>query len=180
VDLARARAQDLPMRAVGLAFPSTFVLVGLLACGRAQKPAEAPVSAPSVGASAGPSAAASTAMTSLSPTARPASPAADDDPAHGDLDASIDLAISMLEAKAYRPFLERFIAPSDRPKLLKDGGFDAILPEFEQDKAERLLATLRAIRGRAPRREGARATYEVPGEKDITWVLEKGRWYIKN
>jgi hypothetical protein len=100
-------------------------------------------------------------------------------PPADDLDASIDLAISMLEKKSYRVFLERFIAPEDRPKLLKDGGIDAILPEFSKYKADGVLEMLRSIRGTKPTTKGNEAVFEAK-DKDIRWVLEDGKWYIRN
>ena len=103
-----------------------------------------------------------------------ASPPADDD-----LGATIDLAISMLEQKSYRAFLERFIAPIDRPKLLKEGGIDKMLPAFADEKAQSLLEMLRAIRGKKPRMSDDEAVFETP-DKDMHWVLDHGKWYIRN
>jgi hypothetical protein len=102
----------------------------------------------------------------------------DESTADGDLSASLEIAIRMLENKQYRAFLERFVAPKDRPKLLRDGGIDKLLPEFESDKAARLLEMLRALRGRTPRREGARAVFD--GDQRIVWIREGGRWFIEN
>jgi hypothetical protein len=103
-----------------------------------------------------------------------ASPPADDD-----LGATIDLAISMLENESYREFLDRFIAPMDRPKVLKEGGIEKLLPSFAKDKAQELLAMLRAIRGTKPRMSGDEAVFGTQ-DKDMHWVLDHGKWYIRN
>jgi hypothetical protein len=100
-------------------------------------------------------------------------------PVDEDLGATIDLAISMLKQKQYRAFLERFIAPIDRPKLLKDGGIDELLPAFANSKAKDLLVMLTSIRNAKPRMEGDEAVF-VTETKDIHWVLDHGKWYIRN
>jgi hypothetical protein len=97
-----------------------------------------------------------------------------------DLDASIDVAISMLTSKAYREFLLEFVSPQDREAFDKKGGIDAILPEFASDKAEKLLALLRKLHGVVPERNGAKARFEVKDEKTITWILVDAKWYIMN
>lgn len=162
----------IPKLVLALAACAPVAVVG--ACRHADAPpnatraASASATSPSAPASSAPIASGSASV--ISP---------DDDPTRGaDLDATIEVAIRMLEAKQYRAFLERFIAPRDRPKLLRDGGVDKLLPEFEAEKAERVLALLKGLRGRPPRREGARAIFE--GDKRIVWVQEGGRWYIEN
>jgi hypothetical protein len=88
----------------------------------------------------------------------------------------------MLERQQYRAFLEEFVAPEDRPRFDREGGLDKIAVEFAKGKAQRLLAMLRAVQHKAPRREDNRAIYEGDEDspKDLVWVLENGAWYIKN
>jgi hypothetical protein len=97
-----------------------------------------------------------------------------------DLGASIQVAILMLEAKEHRAFLLEFVAPEDVPHFEKDGGIDGILPGFIREKADALLVILRKMQSVTPTREGRRATFELPGEKDLTWIEDAGRWYLKN
>ncbi len=181
----RRRPSSPPLLASLLLAPLAVLAVLAGGCGHADAPhASFPSGpgAPSVDASS-PSPAAAAA----SSTAPPASTIArswavgdESDPAHGDLAATIELAIAMLEHKEHRAFLERFIAPEDRRKLLEDGGIDALLPSFAADKADALLEILRDLRGRSPRREGQRAIFDRGGNKEVIWVFANGRWYIKN
>lgn len=99
------------------------------------------------------------------------------------LKATIDSMIVVLEAKEYRRFLERFVEPAFRDRK----GVDAIMEEFEEEKAELLLAVLKEVRSKTPTysRRGTAASYkfkkrsDVPRNK-INFIKVDGLWYLRN
>ncbi len=149
---------------------AALMMAGALAC--ATKAAPSVVMAP---VASGVPSSGTAPVTAASPLAV-AAPSGD----RGDLDSSIAIAIRMLEEKDYREFLEEFVAPDDRAHFEADGGLEKILPEFADDKADKLLQILKKTQGRTPRREENRAVFDSPRSKEVTWVLDHGRWYIKN
>ncbi|MCC7438854.1 MAG: hypothetical protein IT211_10215 [Armatimonadetes bacterium] len=109
------------------------------------------------------------------------------DTALASLKSSIRQAISMIEAKEYVPFLQRFVRPADMEALLNDcETLEQCAEQFAMEKAEILLQVLKKTKNRKPRmnRKASTATFTIPspgeGKTSITWEQVQGVWYIRN
>jgi hypothetical protein len=98
------------------------------------------------------------------------------------LRARIDSAIVLLEAGERRAILERFVEPA----FIQEKGVDVIMEEFDQKKADQLLAALREARGLAPkyRQHGSLASFKltktVSVHGAINFIRVDGVWYLRN
>src|SRR5205085_12249001 len=98
------------------------------------------------------------------------------------LHARIDSGIVMLEAHQYREFLQAFVDP----EFIEHKGVDAILEEFQEEKAELLLSVLKEIRTNKPsyRKGNTVASFKLRKRPDahgyINFTRVDGVWYIKN
>jgi hypothetical protein len=96
--------------------------------------------------------------------------------------ARIDSAIVMLEAGSYREFLQEFVDP----EFVEHKGVDAIMEEFEKEKADELLEVLKEIRTAKPTysKHGTIAAFKVPEHHHVAGPLRFVRvdrvWYIQN
>ncbi|HEX8844449.1 MAG TPA: hypothetical protein VF791_07385 [Pyrinomonadaceae bacterium] len=114
----------------------------------------------------------------------------------GDLNSSIEQAISMLEAKQYKEFLQEFFNPEEMANALKRQSLDNLAGEFSKSKAGLLLGVLKRIKGRQPQysSDQTEARFSLasdtdlpvdpdPTARDINYIAFKkvnGVWYIKN
>ena len=103
------------------------------------------------------------------------------------LKSSIGQAITMLQAKNYVQFLQRFVRPADMEALLKDcTTLEQCAEAFAEEKAGLLLQVLRKIKNRKPKMDRAEntATFTIPspgtGKSKIIWEQVQGVWYIRN
>lgn len=102
----------------------------------------------------------------------------------------IEEATRMLEAREYEEFLRRFISPEDKTKILQNTTLEKMAVEFGDEKANRLLRTLKKAKGRQPEyvSETSEATFrfdsdvgaDTQGLRPLTFKKVNGAWYIKN
>jgi hypothetical protein len=101
------------------------------------------------------------------------------------LDSAISEAIRLLEAKEYVVFLERCVAPNDFERITKLGPLQEFAQRFGENKAPRLLRTLKVITGTTPTldADGTKAVYQlrpIEGDSTITFFKVDKYWYIAN
>jgi hypothetical protein len=103
------------------------------------------------------------------------------------LDTAIPHGITLLEGSKHKEFLETFVPPEQFKKMTETKGVEEFVAAFGKEKAARLLAVLKAIKGAKPTMEddGKKATFDIPGDaggvkKTITFLRIENRWYIGN
>ena len=94
------------------------------------------------------------------------------------LAGAIAEAIRLLEDRSFKEFAQKFIPPSIKPFL-----FGAAQPPEERMAAMRdeLLESLRLCKGEPTREKSGPmelAVFELGGGKKVTFIREKGRWYL--
>jgi len=82
-------------------------------------------------------------------------------------------------------FLDEAVLPDEWTKILGEtASKDAFVKEFREGKHDRVVAILTKVRGLAPTRvedgETTRVTYEVDGERKITFDVIGDHVYIEN
>ncbi len=113
----------------------------------------------------------------------PGGPRAETDPEQA-VQELLTLAIGLLERGEDAKLIDEHVAPSDREELLRKPRQE-LLAEFRRDKADRLLAILRALRGARPTRaepddEGLVLRYAGPSGRGVEFVVIDGRAFLKN
>lgn len=93
--------------------------------------------------------------------------------------------IELLERGDDATFIDEAVVPEELAKVLDGKSKDELVTTFREDKHKGVLKMLRAIRGAAPtkvRQEQDRAivTYDLNGEKGVTFVVVGASVYIKN
>ncbi|MBS1911853.1 MAG: hypothetical protein JST22_07690 [Bacteroidetes bacterium] len=102
------------------------------------------------------------------------------------LRAAIDSGIAMLESQHYRDFLDRFVEPSQRTKVMEGMEMDAKARQFGMEKADMVLEALKSIRRRKPTmtEDGSIATFRLPKKIDSHRSIEFSRvdgvWYLRD
>lgn len=102
------------------------------------------------------------------------------------LDTAIPEAIRLLEKKDYEGLLKAFVAPADFERITAKKPLPDFAKEFGEEKADRLLTVLNAVKGTTPTlsEDKALATFEfkeqIKGKSDIKFQKIDKYWYIKN
>ena len=102
------------------------------------------------------------------------------------LDTAIPEAIRLLEKKDYEGLLKAFVAPVDFERITAKKPLPEFAKAFGEEKADKLLAVLNAVKGTAPTlsEDKALATFEfkekINGKSDIKFQKIDKYWYIKN
>jgi len=109
---------------------------------------------------------------------------AEDAKTPAELTKTIDEAIALLEAKSYKPLLERLVSPKDKEKM-KEEGFDKIAEKFAGEKAEFLLKALKFVKTQTPAisDNATLATYslkEINSDRPLVLQKVEGTWYLRN
>ncbi len=96
----------------------------------------------------------------------------------------IDAAVLMLEAKAYRQFIQAFVDDEDRRRFeqayTRSGAVN--YDEWGKDKGVQMLKVLRQIAAMDPVMTEMRACYAMPDipRGKFSFVFIKGAWFIEN
>jgi hypothetical protein len=104
----------------------------------------------------------------------------------GALETAIPEGIRLLEAKEYKPFIEKFALPEHLAKMKERGDFDEVVERFGKQDAPDLLGALKSIKDAKPTldKEGNEATYElkrpVRDKKVIKFKKVDKLWYLNN
>lgn len=102
------------------------------------------------------------------------------------LETAIPEGIRLLEAKEYATFLKNFVPPEHFQRITNSVSLDEFARKFGEDRAEVMLAVLKAIREEKPTLDdgGTRATYTlkepVNRKGSIVWEKVDDHWYIRN
>lgn len=108
-----------------------------------------------------------------------------------DLGQAILQGIAMLEAKEYEKFLERYVPPADKARMLEYSAppgrpaksMKEIAQEFGKENGERLLAVLKFVKDQKPEfsEEGAKANFTPPkAVHKVEFKKVDGKWYVSN
>lgn len=100
------------------------------------------------------------------------------------LEKTIEKAITLLENREFRTFIESIFEPSELEEIKRAGNFDTIIANFPKSNAPELLKALRTIRTATPRvsSDGKIVWYKSldVGPREIAFVFVNGAWYIPN
>ena len=102
------------------------------------------------------------------------------------LDTVIPEVMRLLEKQDYEGLLKAFVAPKDFEKITADKPLPEFAKWFGENKAEKLLKVLTAVKGTTPTlsEDKATATFELKepleGKRDIKFQKIDKYWYIKN
>ncbi len=108
------------------------------------------------------------------------------DAAREKLETAIPLGIRLLEEKKYEAFLNKFVIPADLDKITAKTKLEDFAREFAKEKAGKLLAVLKEIKGETPKEseDGRKATFPLTKNVDlreaITFVKIDKYWFIQN
>jgi hypothetical protein len=108
-----------------------------------------------------------------------------------DLKKVIPFGISLLEKQDYQTFLKTFVEPEHLAKQTKGKTFVEFANAFAKEKADALLAMMKATKGVEPKLEknGDVAIFTIPEEtakaanlsrSEIAFVRIEKKWYIRN
>jgi hypothetical protein len=100
----------------------------------------------------------------------------DDDAAEAELQATIDLAISLLDEGNYEAFIDRFVHPDDRETMPEQAD---LMATFAEAKADTLAEALREARGSKAELAAGRATFQV-GQRPLVFERHEDTWYLRN
>ncbi|SRR5579883_2248084 len=100
-----------------------------------------------------------------------------------ELRATVDEAIAMLDRGDHAQFLERFVAPDERERVLGGAPLEVRARQFGQQAGARMLRRLRAVRPADCRLDEQKHEYDClvgAMEPDLVFAKIAGRWYLRN
>lgn len=107
---------------------------------------------------------------------------------HKHLRTLITQGSQLLKKKKYAAFLQRFISPKDKKRILGSSSMKALAPRFGKYKAAMLLSVFEWIHDQKPTlsKNQKQATYSLKGfrsstpKKELRFVKIQGIWYVQD
>jgi len=104
------------------------------------------------------------------------------------LETAIAEAIRLLEAKEYKTFLTKFMAPDDYKRITEAVAIDLLAEKFAGDRAEHFLKVLHYAKKQKPTlsEDGKLAVFNLdeslrlPNRDKLVFEQIDGLWYIRN